>query len=496
MIQHDLTGAGIPRDLSKLELFRAAFPRSVFGMGCPHGACDGYELMNDLDFRNRKSYASGEVNDKWTTGVGWLPIGIGERIFNADFDGNGYAISNLFIKREGLGDTGSTGLFGNAGGSSEISNVRLLDVNVSGNKSVGGLVGSNRGEIRGVQVTGSVSGLSSVGGLVGSNLGGIVDSSAGVSVLGTDDTGGLVGRSEGLVADSNAIGNVSGLESVGGLLGFNADSGMIVGSHFKGNVTGSELLGGLVGRNDGETARSYSAGTVTGTHGEHTQDLGGLVGLNHVGSSITHSYSNSRVKGTDHVGGLAGINHGSIKFSYSAGDVIGLEVIGGLVAWNTETILASYAAGDVSGGYMVGGLAGGNSDGALIVTSYSVGTVTDSSRDGNSIGGLVGNNEREGRIIDSYWNTQRARQQHGVGRGIAVGASGVNTPQMQRPTGYTGIYSVWRVDVDNADGDFDPSTGWDDLWDFGNSRQYPVLKVDFDGDGVASWEEFGDQRSN
>ena len=67
---------------------------------------------------------------------------------------------------------------------------------------------------------------------------------------------------------------------------------------------------------------------------------------------------------------------------------------------------------------------------------------------------------------------------------------------MQAPTGYTGIYSDWNIDLDNADRDFDPTTGGDDLWDFGTNRQYPALKVDFDGDGETTWWEFGDQIGN
>ena len=40
---------------------------------------------------------------------------------------------------------------------------------------------------------------------------------------------------------------------------------------------------------------------------------------------------------------------------------------------------------------------------------------------------------------------------------------------MQKPRDYTGIYENWNVDVD---GDDNP----DDPWDFGASRQHPVLK--------------------
>ena len=500
-MRHDLDGGGNAKVELNLASYRSAFPWAMFGMGCPNGKCDGYELMSDLDFTDRRSYASGTVNSKWTGGVGWLPIGIAEERFRAEFNGNGYAISNLYISRGGLGDTGSTGLFGETSFLSEISNVRLLDVNVLGHASVGGLAGASRGVISAVYVGGAVSGSSEVGGLIGNilgeeNLGEIVNSSANVSVSGIENIGGLVGINDGRVANSYATGNVTGQRNVGGLLGFSDRSGMIVGSYFNGIVTGIEELGGLAGQNYGEIIGSYSAGTVSGRPGERDRNIGGLVGLNRSRGSITSSYSIAQVRGTEQVGGLAGVNHGRITYSYASGDVIGSDLVGGLTAWNTGTILASYATGDVSGEYAVGGLCGGNSEGALIVTSYAVGRVTDSLGDGRLIGGLVGRQYTEGRVIDSYWDTQSTRQQQGFGRGAASGARGATTVQMQRPTGYTGIYRVWNVDIDNADGDFDPSTGRDDVWDFGSSRQYPALRVDFDGDGVASWQEFGHQRGS
>ena len=31
------------------------------------------------------------------------------------------------------------------------------------------------------------------------------------------------------------------------------------------------------------------------------------------------------------------------------------------------------------------------------------------------------------------------------------------------------------------------------VWDFGTSSDYPILRVDFDGSGTPSWQEFGTQ---
>ena len=75
------------------------------------------------------------------------------------------------------------------------------------------------------------------------------------------------------------------------------------------------------------------------------------------------------------------------------------------------------------------------------------------------------------RLFYSYWDTLtsgQATSDHGTGQ---------TTAQLQAPTAATGIYADWD----------------DDLWDFGLADEYPVLAVDFDGDGDATWQEFGYQ---
>ena len=57
---------------------------------------------------------------------------------------------------------------------------------------------------------------------------------------------------------------------------------------------------------------------------------------------------------------------------------------------------------------------------------------------------------------------------------------------MQSPTGYSGIYSQWNVDLDDDGRNDDP-------WHFGTGSQYPVLKANVDGQGTATWQEFGYQ---
>ena len=69
------------------------------------------------------------------------------------------------------------------------------------------------------------------------------------------------------------------------------------------------------------------------------------------------------------------------------------------------------------------------------------------------------------------------------------GVFGLTGAELRRPTGYDpeSFFSDWNVDVDGAPGSDDP-------WDFGAAHNYPALKVDFNGDGAATWEEFGLQR--
>ena len=72
----------------------------------------------------------------------------------------------------------------------------------------------------------------------------------------------------------------------------------------------------------------------------------------------------------------------------------------------------------------------------------------------------------------------------------------MTTAELQAPTGYQGIYRAWNVDLDNADNDSDTTTGRDDFWDFGPADRYPLLKVDFNADGIATWQEFGNQMND
>jgi filamentous hemagglutinin family protein len=226
-----------------------------------------YALINDVD----ASATSG-----WNAGAGFAPIGDNATPFSGSFDGLGHTISHLTINRP---TTDYVGLFGSTSGA-QLHNVGLIDVNITGQNSVGALAGATVvGSATGNHATGQVSGQNRVGGLLGYNNTTAVSSSyTTTAVSGSSDVGGLMGETNGgIVSSSNyATGNVTGSGSrVGGLVGFNGFSFVIRDSYATGNVTASADVGGLVGSHyNGEIANTYSTGSVSGT-----TNVGGLVGV-------------------------------------------------------------------------------------------------------------------------------------------------------------------------------------------------------------------------
>ena len=494
-IRYDLDGDGLADSASGMEAYAAAFPVSGSERVCPHGTCSGYELAGDLDFHDPASYTSGKVNAKWTEGSGWLPVGFGESPFEATFDGNGHTIANLYIGRTtDRDDPGSTGLFGVTNSSGIVTRTGLSNVVVSGEEHVGGLIGSNDGEISNSYATGNVSGVSGdgygyIGGLVGSNRGTIISSYAtGRVVGGYYDIGGLVGSNHGTIISSHSTSRVSGEGFVGGLVGMNR--GEISNSGTTGNVSGEGHVGGLVGANGGPIISSHATGSVSGRDA-----IGGLVGSN--ANEINSSYATGSVSGENSLGGLVGdmskgqISSVRISSSYATGNVSGGGRAGGLAGRSEGEISSSYATGSVSGKEHVGGLVGENNVSGTVIASYATGRVRGTDRAGSLIGTNYG-----GSIIAGFWDIRTSGQQFGVGQGESTGAEGKTTTQLQSPTGYTGVYGAWKIDLDNANRDFDDATGVDDVWDFGTRNQYPVLKADFDGNGNATWWEFGSQIGN
>ena len=144
--------------------------------------------MNDLDFdfdddgrtwhTDTMALDMGDDNDAYfditsTTSGGWVPIGNETTRFTGIFEGNGFVIHNLAMRRSNVTDLG---LFGGVSGS--VRNLRLADAlaNYTGTSdtNIGLLVGIvNGGIVINCSSSGRVNGGGgddSAGGLVGDNF--------------------------------------------------------------------------------------------------------------------------------------------------------------------------------------------------------------------------------------------------------------------------------------------------------------------------------------
>ena len=382
IVRLDLDGSSMVT-IDDLPAYLAAFPNALDDMGCPADGCRGYELASNLDFDTNANGEPDEGDDYWNDGAGWDPIGHTEQYYFSGFpysgawagtfDGNGYAIANLFIHDR---SPDPTGLFAYSSGA--IRNVVLNEADVTGSGRVGILVGWNyeNGDISDSTASGAVDGGANVGGLVGMDEGGkIAGSTANVAVSGSQYVGGLVGTTDeySTISGSTASGTVSGGFATGGLVGRN-EGGTITGSVASGNVSGNDGVGGLVGWNvSGTIDGCMASGNVSGN-----DRVGGLVGLSLVGSSISGSAASGTVFGNDYVGGLVGSNEYRITGSEAEGDVTGRFYVGGLVGLNNMDgmIDGCTASGNVAGVRWRDPLVGANQNRATVTNSTGTGTVT------------------------------------------------------------------------------------------------------------------------
>ena len=135
-----------------------------------------YDLQN-INNNRAGTYALGRDIDasataSWNSGEGFAPIGTYSYYstdFTGTFDGQGRTISNLVINRPA---SQNVGLFGSNEFSATARNLGLLNVSITGQMAVGGVVGQNMGTITGVYTSGSVIATNSgAGGIVGLNYG-------------------------------------------------------------------------------------------------------------------------------------------------------------------------------------------------------------------------------------------------------------------------------------------------------------------------------------
>ena len=321
-----------------------------------------YTIQNNLNCSNTTS---------WNGGIGFQPISNLSTRFSGEFNGQNYNISNLYINSTGLD---YIGLFGITTAGANLTNIRLLDANVTGRDRVGILMGANVGLVNNSYSTGNVQGRSFLGGLMGENAAKLNFSSSNATIYGRGAspsyTGGLVGyNSDGTIMYSFATGSVDGISRSGGLVG--DDTGTIVYSYATGNVNASSIAGGLVGIASGSLIIfSYATGNVTSV-GSYA---GGLVAFVQSSAIINNSYAMGNATGGSSVGGLVGYMQVSsvIDRSYATGAPRGSSSVGGLVgSVSSSTCVNSFWDNITSGQSSSACGTGKNTTDLLNVSTYT-----------------------------------------------------------------------------------------------------------------------------
>ena len=235
--------------------------------------------------------------------------GVTVAVFQGTFSGNGHSIRNMTIDAPG---GKCIGLFGYVGNDAVISDLRIEDARVAGERHVGLLAGINNGTVSFCNSSGSISGDYRVGGLIGTSRGSVACCQSKTSVTGKRIVGGLIGHAiaQSLIIDCQSRSDVIGESDIGGLIG-EMLPGTLIGCSASGNVSSQANAGGLVGGGPygGAIVRCRSSATIRGAL------VGGLVGIAQR-TNIMHCKASGVLTGiqptgtisdyTTGVGGLAG----------------------------------------------------------------------------------------------------------------------------------------------------------------------------------------------
>lgn len=291
---------------------------------------------------------------------------------------------------------------------------------------VGGIVGVN-GEnhvIDRCASRGTMNGLDAMGGVVGLNEGLITDCtlSGSMGSATQDYIGGIAGlnvggRTAGTIENCTAGKNctVTGRTTVGGIVGFNLSGGRVQNCTGSANVSGAGRVGGIAGENGGVIVLSGAkagARRVTGSG----SGVGGVIGVNTADGTLRAADGSAQgdviaadsgltVRGGSKVGGIAGINRGTL------GGVSG-------------SCLTSQAASVRAESGLAGGIAGAQEGAsARLCFAKNLGRVTANT---GAAGGIVGISSGESTVENCYGDGSVASSD-----GYAGGIAGENLGRIQ-----------------------------------------------------------------
>ena len=313
--------------------------------------------------------------------------------YSGTFDGRGNRIIGLEVDNES-----NAGIFSQINQTGVVKDVNIYSGTFTGTTTAGAVAGENNGRIEGIVTFGNtvtVTGKDGkAGGIVGVNnsgkftddkndgelTNGIYDVESTGSVIAGSSTavaGGLVGTNDGGLANSFSDSAVtvdtnvtSGTSAgLGGVVGINNGNVQYVDSLgvTNGGATGSSNIGGIIGTNKGNMYSGYNESIVSGN-----DKVGGIIGENKSGKTVSNVVNATSVTGatkgndiSEYVGGLVGVNSGSVTNGRNNGTITGTNYVGGMVGSNAQgatlTNLVNDSSAEILGVNYVGGIAGNNS---------------------------------------------------------------------------------------------------------------------------------------
>jgi len=221
----------------------------------------------------------------------------------------------------------------------------------------------------------------------------------------------------------------------------------------------------------------------------HTDDVGLFSSLGEEGNLKNIWINDVEIKGGGGVGGIVGVNSGTVEKSFATGNLSGEASNGGLVGINKGLISNSYAMVEIEGESYVGGLVG-RVVGGTISSSYSIGNLNGKSH----VGGLVGSNWHSGTVENSFWNIDTSEIEE------SDGGTGKTAEEMRDVATYTdttteGLDEPWDFVNDPYD-----DQGDENIWNIDDYQEindgYPFLdlveyelEINIEGEGSTEPEE-------
>ena len=171
--------------------------------------------------------------------------------------------------------------------------------------------------------------------------------------------GGIVGINRGMVRGCVFTGTVTGDSEAGGIAGRNEATGEIINCTNSGTVTAAAMAGGIAGQNLGSIVQCGNSGSINTTEVKTSPDADTLMALDT--NQLADGNTSALRTTVRDVGGIAGRSSGIVQSCANSGDVgyahIGYNV-GGIVGRQSGYLNGCTNTGFVQGRKDVGGITG------------------------------------------------------------------------------------------------------------------------------------------